>query len=120
MAKSTHSQEVLTGTSQSFTDHELSDPDPPVVIRRAELGRVDQLAGTDSSESSESERQSSEPLKLSPQEPAQTTENLSDQTDEMDSSAPSTGGSGRRTTPPRSGRKRANVRSISNEDDDFD
>lgn len=84
MAKSTHSQEVLTGTSDSYTEYELSDVDGPSVIERAhvqitraELGRVDQSAGTDSSQSSKNEQQTNKGQ--NPQEPAQTTESLSDQ-----------------------------------------
>lgn len=34
MAKSTLAQEVSTGTSESFTDHELSDPAPHLALLR--------------------------------------------------------------------------------------
>lgn len=43
MAKNTHAQEVATGTSDSYTDNELADPNPPqpIVITRPILGEVD-------------------------------------------------------------------------------
>lgn len=107
MAKSTHSSEALTGTSGSFTEHELNDPDP-VVIRRPELGRVDwseekrlaeeeapsqpnQEDGTDSSPSSQSEQSSSESSTQDPHSPAPMTESPSKAPEtETDSSASST------------------------------
>lgn len=34
MAKATHAQEVATGTAESFTEHELNDPEPHLAILR--------------------------------------------------------------------------------------
>ena len=59
MAKSTNAQEAATGTPDSYTERELNDPEPPVVITRAELGGekkwTERVDGTDSSESSKSD-----------------------------------------------------------------
>lgn len=124
MAKATHSQEIITGTPESFTDHELSDPNPPVTITRAVLGGELQSVGTDSSEPSNVETQSDKSENPDPQSPAQTTENPSGQSgkEESDSTAHTTGGSGRRTTQPRSGKRaaptrKAAVRTIPDDDD---
>lgn len=125
MAKATHSQEILTGTADSFTEHELNDPSPPVVVRRAMLGGDPKSVGTDSSESLNRETQSDKSENQDLPSPAQTTENRSGQTEqESDSSARSTGGGGRKTTPQRSGKRapvtrRASSRAV-DEDDDFD
>lgn len=128
MAKATHSQEILTGTSDSYTEEELNDPHPPFVVQRAMLGELkegdDKSVGTASLESSNDETQSSKTQSPDHQGPAQMTENPSDQTDEGDSDAPSTVGSGRKTPPrqsakaaPRKPRGRANVRTTGDEDD---
>lgn len=126
MAKSTHGQEVSTGTSDSFTEHELADPNPPVVVQRAMLGGEPKSVGTDSSQSSGDEPQSSNTTNPSPQEPAQTTENPSDQTATVDSDVHSTDGVGQATRQPRSGKRRTtptaqqkkpHIRSV---DDEFD
>lgn len=130
MAKSTHSQEVLTGNPHSFTEEEMNDPHPPFVVQRAMLGVLkegdDKSVGSTSSESSSDEMQSGRTPNQDPHEPAQTMENPSDQTDEGDSDAPSTVGSGQMTEPARSARKsarkaptRARSRTIP-EDDEFD
>lgn len=127
MAKNTHAQEVSTGTSDSYTEEELSDPAPPVVIQRAMLGELKEgdsgLVGMDSSELSEKEQQPSEHSKTSPRELAQTTENPSDQTetDPGDSIARTTGGAGPKTVRRQSVRKPktgARVRAMNSEDDD--
>jgi hypothetical protein len=49
MAKNTHAQEVATGTSDSYDEHELSDPELPqhVVITRPILGEVDRARITE-------------------------------------------------------------------------
>lgn len=132
MAKSTHSQEILTGTSDSFTDHEMSDPHPPYVVRRAMLGVLkeggESSLGTTYSEPSSDETQSDKTLNPDLQEPAQTTENPSDQTEKEDSGAPLMGGHGRRMEDPQSARKgtrktparRASSRAVPTDDDDFD
>jgi len=81
------------GGGPSFTPEELADTDgpPPVRIRRAELGVVDQCrpGGKSSSESAQKAQQSDEPTNVPP--PALTTENPSSKTDQ-DSGAPSTDG----------------------------
>ena len=136
MAKNTHSQEVLTGTSDSFTDNEIDDPSPPYQIQRAMLGELtekegdEELAGTDSSELSLSEQPSSVRSKTSLQEHAQMTGNPSNQTgqDQEDSSARSTDGGGRATARQPLGRKtqpksttrgRAQVRITGDDEDEF-
>ena len=90
MAKSTRAG------GATFTQHELTDPHPPVVISRAELGRVDQLAGTDYLEPLSSAPQSSEHVTQSLPGPTHTTENLFSRTGEEaeDSFADSTVGDG--------------------------
>lgn len=134
MAKNTHSQEVLTGTADSFTNHEISDVHPPYQVQRAMLGVLikregdEELVGTDSSEHSWNEPPSSALSKANLQGPAQTTESLSSQTDQDQeaSSVRLTGGAGQGTVKPRSGRKsstprtKANVRVTGNDDDEFD
>lgn len=89
MAKATRAQEVSTGTSDSFTEHELSDPSPPIRIRRAMLGEVDRplAVGGDSTQSSESEPTSSGSQNRDHQQPAQTTENPSNKSHQADSDA---------------------------------
>lgn len=136
MAKSTHSQEVLTGTSDSFTEHEITDPNPPYQVQRAMLGDLivregdEELVGMDSLESSLSKPQSSEHSKANHQEPALTTESLSGQTEtaQEGSSARSTGGVGRATVRPQLGKKtpsktatrgKANVRHTGDDEDEF-
>jgi hypothetical protein len=62
MAKSTNAQEVATGTSDSYTPHELSDPAPPIKVTRAMLGEVPcppetEKDGGDSSTSSDPNKQ---------------------------------------------------------------
>jgi SAP domain-containing protein len=102
MAKATHAQEISTGTSASFTEHEYSDSEPGLAvareimrINRPMLGEVDKsLAGTDSSESLSTERQENETSNLNLQEPVQTTESLSNRTATADSDADSTDGNG--------------------------
>lgn len=135
MARNTHSQEVLTGTSDSYTEHETTDPVPPVTVQRAMIGELiekegdEELVGTDSSESSENELQSSERSTANPQEPARTTESPSGRTGKAqeDSSARSTVGGGHGTAKAQSGRKinprttarKANIRSTDNDEDEF-
>lgn len=86
-----------TGEGASFTPAELRDPDPPIRVRRAELGRVDQLAGTDSSERLPKEQQSNAQETVNRLEPAQTTGSHSSQTDTVDSAADSMDGVGQTT-----------------------
>lgn len=111
MAKNTHSQEILTGTSDSYNDHELSDPAPPVqlIITRPELGKVDRplqpTAGTDSSPSSESDSKPNESENQSHQSLVPTTESHSNQPEGESSTADSTDGVGQRTHQPRSAKK---------------
>lgn len=101
MAKGTHAQ------GATFSEHELSDPEPPsgheetFRVQRAMLGGELQSAGTPYSESSESELSSSGLSTASPQELAQTTGSLSSQLEEGEgSSAAMTGGDGQKMTPP--------------------
>ena len=44
MAKSTIAQEVSTGTAESFTDHEMSDPEPHWALLRNRPGLRDEPA----------------------------------------------------------------------------
>lgn len=81
----------------SYTETELADPNPPVRIRRAMLGGEQSLVGTDSSEPLSNESQSNAPETVNRQEPAQTTESLSGQTDKVDSIVNSTDGDGPET-----------------------
>lgn len=94
MAKSTRAG------GATFTQHELADPHPPFAITRAELGRVDQLAGTDYSGPLSSESQSNAPETPSPRGPVHTMESLSSQTGQgpEGSSADSTDGVGQMET----------------------
>src|SRR5258707_723537 len=119
MAKATHAQEVSTGTSDSYTEHELTDP--AGWPRRAMLGELKEgdlssqptVDGGGSIQFSESDQTSNEkptqPLPLA----AQTTENPSGQKVEepvRDYSAPLTAGDGQRTLPQSSGRKATPVK----------
>lgn len=140
MAKNTIAQEVATGTSDSYTEHEGSDPTPPATIRRAMLGELKEgdlslppsAVGTRSLQFSESAQTSSEKPSQSPPQPAQTTESHSEpKEEEPDSSAPLTDGNGQRMQIQPSGRKskaqpakstRARARSMdgAEEDPEFD
>lgn len=108
----------------SYTPEELADPNPPVRIQRAELGKVDQPSvGTDSSPSSESDSKPSDRTSHSHRKPVPMTENLSGaQESGTDSGAHSTDGSIRKTSPGPSARKatpkgKANIRSTDPETD---
>lgn len=88
MAKTTRA------SADSYTAEELADPVLPIRIQRAELGRVDQSAGTDSSEfSGRGQNQSNDP-NVSPQGLAPTMENPSgqSQSNQESSTAPLMGG----------------------------
>lgn len=91
MAKSTKAR------GATFTEHELTDPNPPPRVHRAMLGGEPKSAGTDLSESSESDKKLNGPEKVNRQEPAQTTGNLLNQTGTEDSTVDSTDGSGQET-----------------------
>lgn len=121
MAKSTHSQEVVTGTSDSYTSHELSDPDP--MPRRAMLGDIDRSedvdeegespsVGISSHQSSESAPSLNESQTPDHQQLAQMTESPSGQNPETElgSSAHSTDGSGQKAETRPSGRKNPPVK----------
>jgi hypothetical protein len=86
----------------SFTDDELNDPDPPVVITRYQLGDDQRLAGDNSTQSSLSESWSSDGEIADPLSPAPTTGNRSGpyQGEEASSTAPLTDGDGRKTEQP--------------------
>lgn len=122
MAKNTHSQEILTGTSASITEHEAADPALPselALITRPILGEVDRdrLAqsyapaddkdgeewpeedGGDSIQSSPSNPKSSSSSTPSPQQHAPTMESRSSQTPGDNSGVDSTGGSTPETQP---------------------
>lgn len=101
MAKSTKAQEVTTGTPDSYNEHELSDPTPPVVVTRAMLGEVPCQTTTDGGDSSTSSEQTTpSDGQKQPQgpAPAQNVENLSSPPEES-SIAPLTGGSGAAPSP---------------------
>lgn len=102
MAKNTKAQEVATGTSDSYTDDEIQDPDPPVRITRAELGTVDQpWHGNNSTQSSENDETESDSQKASRRKPAPTTDNRSKRRGKAtDSDAISTDGDGPKTDRP--------------------
>ena len=121
MAKNTHPQEAATGTSDSYTAEEASDPRPPVVIRRAMLGDVDRPAelgeeespsvskvegGTDSLASSESEARSDNDETVSHQEHAQMTASRSSEVKEDSSTVHSTDGAGQEAEQNQSASKR--------------
>lgn len=82
----------------SFTEDELNDPDPPVVITRYQLGDDQRLAGDNSTQSSPSESWSSDGGTADPLSPAQTMENRSGQYREeaVTSTAPLMDGDGRK------------------------
>ena len=114
MAKATRAQ------GDSYTEHELSDPTPPlqVTITRPMLGVVPPenvpakevtssatADGGDSIPSSGSELTGDDKQSPSLQQPAPTTENPSNQTGKEISDADSTDGNGHETEQPQSGRK---------------
>jgi hypothetical protein len=92
MAKSTKAQEASTGTSDSYTEHELS---AAVLRGRPMLGGELKSAGTNSSRSSKSAPTPNDKTIPSHQAPVPTTENPSGQQETAaNSSAASTGGDG--------------------------
>jgi hypothetical protein len=94
MAKSTHAQEVSTGTSESYTEAELSAS----LRGRPMLGGELKSVGGASTQSSKSGTTSSDKTMPSHQAPAQTMESLSSQRESaQDSSADSMGGDGQAT-----------------------
>ena len=104
MAKSTHAQEVATGTSDSYTEHELTDPD--IVVHREMLGGDPALAGTDSSQSSEKEQKSEELPNQTHPSPVPETDNPLKDTDKPERSTVDTAdGSGQKMGRPQSGKK---------------
>lgn len=127
MARSTHAQEVATGTSDSYSEHELSDPTPPDAVRitRAMIGELKERevkpsVGTDSSQSSGSESSLNESSTQSPPELVLTMENPSLQSPMVeDSTVSTTAGAGRKTGRQPSARPRA-ARSRTVDDVDFD
>lgn len=126
MAKNTHAQEAATGTSDSFTEHELSDPVPPIQVTRAVLGGELLSVGNNSEASTEKQSKTNESENQPPRQPAQTTENPSNQPGkETGSNATLTGGSGHSKPARQSGRKatpakKANVRTTDPDFDEFD
>lgn len=125
MAKSTHAQEVSTGTPDSYTDEEMRDPQP-VIITRPMLGEVDRVViaapyepvprdqddeeieeeepsvtedGGDSTQSSQSESSDDDKPNQSRQQPAPTTDSHSTPTPTDSSGADSTDGDGPKTEP---------------------
>ncbi len=130
MAKNTHAQEAATGTSDSYTHEEWQD----VLSQRPTLGNVDDREGDEESvgnsftPSSESESTQSDSQNPDPLQPAQTTENPSNQRVEESSIAPSTDGSTQETQQAPSGRPRKAakatrgrpvLRTTNDDDDDF-
>lgn len=127
MAKSTKSQEITTGTPDSYTSAELADP-AAVLRARPMLGGELKLAGTSSAQSLPSAETSSDKPNPSLQAPAQTTESLSSQPETAaNSGADSTDGLGQEAelspsdeeiiTPPSPTKARVTVASL--DDDDF-
>lgn len=98
MAKSTKAQEVSTGTPDSYTEQELADPQPPVVITRAELGGekkwTEPADGMDSSESSKNESGITTKRPTGSRSSAPTMEKPSSQEETEQGSAPSITSSG--------------------------
>lgn len=115
MAKNTHAQEVATGTPDSYTSHELSDPMPTRAMIGVLIERVGEQPsapqdGMRSTQSSESAQTSNEKPSPDPLPPVQTTENPFEQKAQEtvpDSSAHSTDGNGQKTATQPSGRKAA-------------
>lgn len=126
MAKNTHAQEAATGTPDSYTAHESSDADAPIVIRRAMLGEVDRPSqgprdGGGFSPSTEKPQTSTESSKDSPPQPAPTTENPSDQQEkEEDSIAPLTDGDTQRMEQPPSDEGETDLNEEEDSEPDFD
>lgn len=136
MAKSTHSQEILTGTSDSYTETELEAGERPFPrYNRPELGTVDQPVTTEEEEtdaldrvteetdsdddseddewdggssipSSESANKPEPSSKHSNPKPARTTDNRSNQTGQGDYTADSTDGVTQKEEPKQSSRAR--------------
>lgn len=117
MAKNTKAQEAATGTSDSYTAHELTDENPPPRISRAMLGDVDRkpdemhsgerVEGSDRpsvGNNSEASSENVSPVNGSethvPQSLAQTTDSPSKQSEEESSTAHTTGGSSQATVAP--------------------
>lgn len=127
MAKATRSQEVLTGTSDSYTEHELTDPNPPVVVTRAVLGGELLSVGNNSEVSTEKQSTISDEENQFLQSPAPTTDNPSSQPEEeTDSNVTSTVGNGqsepakqsaKRTPARKTTARKANTRTLSEEDE---
>jgi len=118
MAKSTHSQEILTGTPDSYTEHETTDPDP--VIRREMLGGdpSSTAVGMGSLESSENEKKPNDSETPDLQSPAQLTESPSKGTEIQEhSTVDMTVGGGQKTTPRRSNKQSARSRTVKDEFD---
>lgn len=132
---------VTRGQGASFTDDELNDPAENPVITRAVLGGETQSAGNISQASGGETISESESPTHSPQKPAQTTEPLSNPSEETspEDAAPSADGSTQETDKASSSRrktpakatgskaatakadgKKANVRSTDGDDDEFD
>jgi hypothetical protein len=125
MAKSTNAQEVSTGTSDSYTDAELSAAN---LRSRPMLGGELKSVGGASTQSSKSGTTSSDKAPLSHQAPAQTTESLYSQRESaQDSSADSTVGDGQAATLSQSDKtivkpappKGRQARTTTMDDDDF-
>jgi len=95
---------ITAGGGPSFNDHELNDPDPPLVIRRFMLGDDDVSLGDNSPPSGQSESWSNAGATADSQSPARTTENPSDNppTEAANFTAPMTGGDGPETEQPSS------------------
>lgn len=102
----------------SYTDDEMQDAARAVLANRPMIGGELKSVGTNLQPSSKKEDLKNSGENPSNLSPVQTTGNLSNQDPEESSTAPLTGGSGRRTRAQKSV-KRANVRSTS-DDDDFD
>jgi hypothetical protein len=138
MAKATHA------SGPTFTEHELSDPETPIIFNRPQLGLIDQPGMEDEEEiqsppqevgmgsypSSQNAQRSNESNTPSDLNPAPTMESHSKPTPTgvADSTADSTGGSGRTVPRKRStsagskvdNPRAARVRSTEDEFDEFE
>ena len=109
MAKNTHSQEVLTGTSDSYTEAELQDPlamlrhRPVLEGNSPDAGGGDGVSvGNNSEASSGSESPENDSQTHNPQADAPAAENPSNPEHPESDTAPLTDGSGQETEPQRS------------------
>lgn len=108
MAKNTHAQETATGTSDSYTEQEATDPHPPIRVTRTVLGGDPLSAGDNSLQFTKRQSTSESNTEQSHPQHAPTTDSPSSpQESGTDSDARMTDGVGQRTTRKQSARRRA-------------